>query len=35
MPNWFDVTRLVTVLNLLVLCVLSYIWVRNYRTLRT
>lgn len=35
MPSWFDVTRLVTVLNLLLLCTLNSIWLRNHRTLRT
>lgn len=35
MALWFSVTRLVTGLNLAVLVALSYVWLRNYRTLRT
>ncbi|WP_435076048.1 hypothetical protein [Halococcus sp. AFM35] len=35
MPIWFDVTRLVTVLNIAVLCGLGYLWVRTHLELRT
>ena len=35
MAIWFDVTRLVTLFNLGLLLGLSYVWLRNYRTLRT
>jgi len=35
MPIWFTVTRVATVLNLALLCALGYVWVRNYRRIRT
>ena len=34
MALWFDVTRLATGLNLLLLGALSYVWLRNYLRLR-
>lgn len=35
MSLWFDVTRIATVLNIVLLLGLSYVWVRNYFRLRT
>ncbi|WP_254544256.1 hypothetical protein [Halomarina pelagica] len=35
MALWFDVTRLATALNLVLLGGLCYVWVRNYLRLRT
>lgn len=35
MPIWFDVTRIVTVLNIAVLLGLGYLWVRTHLELRT
>lgn len=35
MTVWFDVTRVVTALNLVVVLSLSAVWVRNYRRYRS
>lgn len=35
MTLWFDVTRVVTVLNLAVVLSLSAVWLRNYRRYRS
>lgn len=35
MGLWFDVTRVATVVSLVLLAGLSYVWVQNYRRLRT
>ncbi|MCO8256799.1 hypothetical protein NKF26_23560 [Haladaptatus sp. AB618] len=35
MSIWFDVTRIVTLLNITLLLGLLYVWVRNHLSLRT
>jgi NADH:ubiquinone oxidoreductase subunit 3 (subunit A) len=35
MSLWFDVTRIATVINIILLLGLSYVWVRNHLRLRT